>query len=175
MSASNEPVSGKYACLKKMARTYNASGSVSAETEEMIGGDEILSWQYDHSAEDRSYASCATDGKRKRVEGSVDLTGSFVLVRRVDKPFRNKIAVGDSMTLYLFHRKPTTGLEGSYDQVPAKILGISGGPSVDEGGEQRYTVSFGLNEGWNAHPDAPSGTSGYDGDQLLFDQTADAL
>ena len=168
MAATDEPVSGKYACAIVRDITYDAQGEETASVAVPIGGDEILSWQYNHNVEDRTYASCRTTGKRVRVEGAEDLTGSIVVARRVDSPFRTQLEVGRSLTLWLFHRKPMVGVTGLYDQIPAKILSIEGGASIDEGGEQRYTVNFGLNEGWD-------GTATHGGTELKFDQEAAAL
>lgn len=149
MAADSEPVSGKYACVQ-------VSGGTT------IGGDEITGWSYNQTHEDRTYASCATDGKRKRVDGHEDLTGQFTVLKRTDSSFRNEITLGANIILWLFHRKPMSGISGLYDEIPAKVLGISGGASISEGGEQEWTVSFGM-QTTDTNPEP------------LFDQTAAAL
>lgn len=139
MGIESEPVSGKYAC----AQLENGAS---------IGGDEITGWNYSQSHEDRTYASCNTEGERRRVDGHEDLTGQITLVRRVDQPFRSQITLGANLVLWLFHRKMTATVDGIYDEIPVKILGISGGASISEGGEQEWTISFGMHT-TTANPD----------------------
>lgn len=150
MAADDPVVSGRYAC----ARKYDGS----AETELY----EITGWTMSETSEDVTYASCETDGQRKRVDGAYDITGTLTGVVNTLHPLRSDVSVGDNLVLHLFIRKPSVGVTGIYHKIPVKVLGIDGGANVEEAGPQRWT----LNWGYNVTDTDPV---------ALFDQTAAAL
>lgn len=137
MAAADDVVSGKYACAKK----GDLEGVV-ADSESIL---EITAWQYSEASEDVTYASCETDGQRKRVDGNYDITGTLTVAYNASEPFRTQVPVDSNLVLYLFKRKPMIGVAGIYDRIPAKILGISGGANINQAGVQEWTVSWGYN------------------------------
>jgi len=123
---------------------------------------EVTAWNYSEQSADQSYASCETDGQRKRVDGDYDITGQVDVVYNSENSFREVIAVNQHVVLYLFKRKPSIGLTGIADIIPAKVLGISGGVTIEGGGPQRWQITWGL----DTDEDDPA---------PLFDQTVAAL
>lgn len=132
MAVSDPVISGKYGCAEKKGDDGN------------IKLYEVTAWNYNEQSTDVTYASCETNGQRKRVDGDYDITGTIDLVWNSEHDFRDEIAVDDHIVLILFKRKPTEGLSSIYDEIPAKILGISGGVTIEGGGPQRWQVSWGL-------------------------------
>jgi hypothetical protein len=129
--------SGKYACVQKWA------GDAATGTGTDILGKEILAWEYTHEATDQTYASCRTDGRTTRLEGSDDITGTITVAYDESAPIRADLAIGDEVVLALFHSKPRSGIAGAFDVIPAKILSISGGADIENGGPMRWTISWG--------------------------------
>jgi len=154
MARNDNVVSGKYGC----ARIGTAGGAVEAAVDLM----EVTAWEYNEQTTDQTYASCETDGDRRRIDGSYDVTGTITVIYNAAEPFRSVVKPTDNAELFLFKRKAMPGVTGIFDHIPAKILGISGGVNIDQGGAEQFTISWGL----NGTEDLPA---------PLFDQVQDAL
>lgn len=137
MARNDNVVSGKYGCAR-----VGVSGGVVGDADELY---EITAWEYNEQTTDTTYASCETDGDRRRIDGSYDMTGTITLIYNAAQPFRSVVKPTDNVELFLFKRKAMPGVTGIYDHVPAKILGISGGVNIDQGGAEQFTISWGLN------------------------------
>lgn len=154
MAADDAVVSGKYGCAK-----VGDGGDTEGNANDLY---EVTAWNYSETAQDQTYASCQTDGQVSRIDGSTDITGSISLVLNADNAFRSQVAVNDTIVLYLYKRKPMTGVTGLFDRIPAKILSISGGVDIEAGGAERFEIT------WGQHLTAADPAS-------QFDQTAAAL
>ena len=133
-------LSGKYACAKL---------DNGAELDEVTG------WEFTHSMTDESYASCRSRGKRRRVDGTEDATGSVKGVYNDDASIHDVVKIGDTGVIHLFRRVPQEGdaaatppvppVDGIYIEVPFIVLNVQLSADIDRGGPQPWTVQFGLN------------------------------
>lgn len=126
-------ISGKYACVKDKDGT---------EIEEVTG------WEYRETGSDPSYASCKTKGQRKRVEGDYDITGTVRGVYNDEASFRSVVKRGKDIVLHLYRITPDEDADppivGLYDKIPARILDIDTSATIDGGGPQPWSFTFGL-------------------------------
>lgn len=107
-----------------------------------IGGSELVEcvgWTFERSVAEHAYASCSTDGSKKRVAGTKDANGTFQSKYDPDDPLEDHLDEGDAVTLLLY----VTATKRY--TVPAIILSISMEVDLDEGSIIGYDVSWGLN------------------------------
>lgn len=127
--------SGKFGCAK-----FGAGNGAEADAAAIY---EVIAWNYNEQQQDVAYRSCQTNGQVRRVDGAYDITGTVTVVYDGDNPFRSVVYPGLNGVLYLYKVTAGTGREGKYDRIPCKILGVSGGVNINEGGLEQFEVSWG--------------------------------
>lgn len=105
---------------------------------------ECQGWEWQRSVTDHAYASCATNGFKKRVAGTKDhsgtMNGKYDLASNIEDFFDE----GDIVTLNLYIS--TT----AYYIVPAMITELSVSVDIDEGDIIPWSASFGGNGAWSS-------------------------
>lgn len=127
MPASDTVSSGRYSCAKLADGThiYGTTG-----------------WTASFSEDDVNFVSCDTDGKRKRVDGNKDASGTISGVYRNDEPYSDVLEEGDLAVLHLFIRKPMVGVTGIYHEVPVKILSTDETADIEGPSVHRWTANW---------------------------------
>lgn len=142
-------VTGEYGCARLAAGT------------DIV---DVLRWTMNHGIDDVFYASCGTGGKRSRVVGTEDLTGTIVVAKDEDpsNSFRTVLPLKGLALVHLFEIIPQSGVPGVYHEIPIIVQRHEGGVDIGNQGPQEFTISWAASY-TVANPAA------------LFDQVAAAL
>lgn len=103
---------------------------------------ECMGWSFDRSVADHPYASCATNGYKKRVAGTKDGTGSLNGMQDPADPIENYFVEGSQVTLRLYYTA------AKFYSVPAQINRLGIEVDIDDGAPVPWTADFGANGAW---------------------------
>jgi predicted secreted protein len=99
-------------------------------------------WSFDRTAAEHAYASCATNGYKKRIAGTKDGSGSLKGFQDPAAPIETYFVEGDLVTLRLYYTA------SKYYSVPAMITRLHIENDIDDGAIVPWEADFGINGAW---------------------------
>jgi len=103
---------------------------------------ECTYWSFDRMANEQTYASCATEGYKKRVPGVKDGSGSLKGFQDPTDPIETYFEEGDLVTLKLYYTAT------KFYSVPAMITKLHVETDIAEGALVPWEADFGCNGAW---------------------------
>jgi hypothetical protein len=123
-----------------MAAVSGQYGKITIATSNVT---ECSYWSFDRTAAEHAYASCATNGYKKRVAGTKDGSGNLKGWQDPSAMIETYFVEGDLPTLRLYISA------AKYYSVPCMITRLHTECDIDDGAIIPWEADFGVNGAWS--------------------------
>ena len=122
-----------------MATVSGQYGAIKIGTSNIV---ECMNWTFERRVAEHSYASCATNGYKKRIAGTKDGSGTLKGLQDSADVIENYFIEGSQLTIRLYWTA------AKYYSCPVQINVLRTEADIDDGSPVPWEADFGANGGW---------------------------